>query len=210
MENLSSKLASFKLSQYMSELMGASGKPLTCSKQKTPFLGFLATMQSLSDLATRLQHQELHPFQYVRTCKFSQDHFELLFSRLSVHPIIRTGLTAARSTLHTSYKTASTTQCSVQAPTVKRSAYDKAHSVNQCRCKNGACGEEDEGRSVTGSNPQICCSVQFCYGWRGFERSVQVVLSSRPPQHKVVAVSFQLPCPDINHQCIHFDEKSPT
>ena len=54
LENLSSKEASFnELSQYIRELKDASGKPLACSRRKTPFLGFLVTMQSLSDLATR-------------------------------------------------------------------------------------------------------------------------------------------------------------
>ena len=83
LENLSSKVASFnELSQYIRELKDASGKPLACSRRKTPFLGFLVTMQSLSDLATRLLQQEVRPFQYVLTYKFSQDHLELLFSRL--------------------------------------------------------------------------------------------------------------------------------
>ena len=64
---------------YLKGLQAPNGIPLQCHGKKTFVKGFVLTAQSTKQLAIWLLTRELHPFKYLLTYKFSQDHIELLF-----------------------------------------------------------------------------------------------------------------------------------
>lgn len=64
---------------YLKGLQAPNGIPLQLHAKKTFIKGFLLTAQSIKQLAVWLLTRELHPFKYLLTYKFSQDHIELLF-----------------------------------------------------------------------------------------------------------------------------------
>lgn len=66
--------------QYISGMTDASGTPIFRTPRKTPFLGFLVTIESVIGLATTLLLADAAPLRYFLTYKLSQDHIELFFA----------------------------------------------------------------------------------------------------------------------------------
>ena len=79
-----------KTRQYMKELTNSSGRPMTTTNRKTPFIGFMMAIDSLTALHSELvtcptnmiHHQ---PLKYLLTYKFSQDHLEHFFGCVRSH-----------------------------------------------------------------------------------------------------------------------------
>ena len=67
--------------QYLLNLKRNSeaSKLLVTHKRKTFILGFVVTIKSTIEMADEMFSLS-HPFKYILTYKFSQDHIELLFS----------------------------------------------------------------------------------------------------------------------------------
>lgn len=66
--------------QYIRGLTDASGIPIFKTPRKTPFLGFLVTIESVIGLASTLLLTNAAPLRYFQTYKLSQDHIELFFA----------------------------------------------------------------------------------------------------------------------------------
>ncbi|KAK2175924.1 hypothetical protein NP493_696g02016 [Ridgeia piscesae] len=62
-------------------LNDAKGRLLRSGRRKTAIIGFAAATESLRNIASDLLTQP-HPYKYVLTYKFSQDHIELLFNKI--------------------------------------------------------------------------------------------------------------------------------
>ena len=66
---------------YLFNLKDSYGTPLVLHRRQTFVVGLIVAALSTKELAlSLLTTSELHPFSYVLTYKFSQDHLELLFS----------------------------------------------------------------------------------------------------------------------------------
>ena len=74
-----------KTMEYIKNLTDIHGKKLTSGRRKTPWVGFLCSIQSTIDLCHHLLFRLDSPFKYVLTYKLSQDHLEMLFSRIRRH-----------------------------------------------------------------------------------------------------------------------------
>lgn len=66
--------------QYIRGLTDGSGVPIFRTPRKTPFLGFLVTIESVIGLASALLLSDNSPLSYFLTYKLSQDHIELFFA----------------------------------------------------------------------------------------------------------------------------------
>lgn len=66
--------------QYIRGLTDGSGVPIFRTPRKTPFLGFLVTIESVIGLASALLLSDNSPLCYFLTYKLSQDHIELFFA----------------------------------------------------------------------------------------------------------------------------------
>ena len=67
---------------YLWTLRDREGKLVRENCRKTAIWGFVFSIHSLMDIATVLLTREQDPLKYVLTYKFSQDHIELLFSKI--------------------------------------------------------------------------------------------------------------------------------
>jgi hypothetical protein len=68
------------IANYLLSLKSGDGQLLLKHKRKTFILGFVITIKSTIEMATTMLTQQVNPFKYLLTYKFSQDHIELLFS----------------------------------------------------------------------------------------------------------------------------------
>ncbi len=68
------------IANYLLSLKSGDGQLLIKHKRKTFILGFVITIKSTIEMATTMFTQEVNPFKYLLTYKYSQDHIELLFS----------------------------------------------------------------------------------------------------------------------------------
>ena len=66
---------------YLMALKDEKGRLLRSGRRKTAIIGFAAATKSLRNIATDLFTQP-HPYKFVLTYKFSQDHIELLFNKI--------------------------------------------------------------------------------------------------------------------------------
>ena len=64
---------------YLLNLKSEASKLLVTHKRKTFILGFVVTVKSTIEMADEM-FSSSHPFKYILTYKFSQNHIELLFS----------------------------------------------------------------------------------------------------------------------------------
>ena len=62
-------------------LRDEKGRLMRSGRRKTAIIGFSATTKALVKISTDLLTQP-HPYKYVLTYKFSQDHIELLFNKI--------------------------------------------------------------------------------------------------------------------------------
>ena len=67
---------------YIEKLTDVKGKKLTSGKRKTAWIGFICTIKSTIAIVQHLLMRDNMPFKYVLTYKMSQDHLEMLFSRI--------------------------------------------------------------------------------------------------------------------------------
>ena len=68
------------IANYLLSLKSGDGQLLIKHKRKTFILGFVITIKSTIEMATTMFTQEVNPFKYLLTYKYSPDHIELLFS----------------------------------------------------------------------------------------------------------------------------------
>ncbi|KAL3187880.1 hypothetical protein MRX96_000498 [Rhipicephalus microplus] len=66
--------------EYIRGLTDGSGVPIFRTPRRTPFLGFLVTIESVIGLASALLLSDNAPLRYFLTYKLSQDHIELFFA----------------------------------------------------------------------------------------------------------------------------------
>ena len=71
-----------KLAEYIFNLKTERGTYLRRDRRQTAIWGFVFSMKSVEAIAQDLLNRNHHPYQYVLTCKFSQDHIELLFNKI--------------------------------------------------------------------------------------------------------------------------------
>lgn len=71
-----------KAEDYILKLTDVKGKKLTTGKRKTAWVGLICTMKSVRALSQHLLFRPERSFKYVLTYKLSQDHLEMLFSRV--------------------------------------------------------------------------------------------------------------------------------
>ena len=64
---------------YFASLRNLDSDIILQTRRKTPILGFIVTMTSVRHLANEVLHEG---FSYLMTYKLSQDHLELLFSKI--------------------------------------------------------------------------------------------------------------------------------
>ncbi|KAL3212129.1 hypothetical protein MRX96_000772 [Rhipicephalus microplus] len=69
-----------EVKEYIRGLTDGSGVPIFRTPRRTPFLGFLATIESVIGLASALLLSDNAPLRYFLTYKLSQDHIELFFA----------------------------------------------------------------------------------------------------------------------------------
>ena len=70
------------LASYLFDLKDEKGNLLRNGCRKTVIWGFVFSMESMQCIAKDLLTRTYHPYSYVLTYKFSQDHIELLFNKL--------------------------------------------------------------------------------------------------------------------------------
>ncbi|CAB3997104.1 DNA transposase THAP9 [Paramuricea clavata] len=68
------------IANYLLSLKSRDGQLLISHKRKTFILGFVTCIKSNIEMATTMLTQDIDPFKYLLTYKFSQDHIEILFS----------------------------------------------------------------------------------------------------------------------------------
>ena len=71
-----------KLAEYIFNLKTERGTYLRRDRRQTAIWGFVFSMKSVKAIAQDLLNHNRHPYQYVLTYKFSQDHIELLFNKI--------------------------------------------------------------------------------------------------------------------------------
>jgi hypothetical protein len=67
---------------YILSLKDAGGHPMTSTRRKTPFIGFLCAIHSVKALYSSYVETPDAPLKYLLTYKLSQDHLELFFSAI--------------------------------------------------------------------------------------------------------------------------------
>ena len=67
---------------YFLSLKDSSGNFIRNNKRKTAIWGFVYSIYSLMSLSQELLTRDNNPLKYILTYKFSQDHLELLFSKI--------------------------------------------------------------------------------------------------------------------------------
>ena len=67
---------------YISGLKEPSGTPMTTSRRKTGFVGFLTAIKSTKEIFNEMVGKESAPLKYLLTYKLSQDHLELFFGAI--------------------------------------------------------------------------------------------------------------------------------
>ena len=83
LQNLSTWTANCEsLASYFLGLKDPTGSFLWENCHKTVVWGLVFSLKSLAALVTELLHKDENPVKYVLTYKFSQDHLELLFSKI--------------------------------------------------------------------------------------------------------------------------------
>jgi hypothetical protein len=68
--------------KYFEALKDGKGQPLVNGRRKTAWIGFIITIDSVLAICRNLLVRQDQPFRYVCTYKMSQDHLEMLFSRI--------------------------------------------------------------------------------------------------------------------------------
>ena len=68
--------------KYIESLRDATGQKLVLGRRKTAWMGFIITIDSVLEISHKLLVSADTPFRYVCTYKLSQDHLEMLFSRV--------------------------------------------------------------------------------------------------------------------------------
>ena len=68
--------------KYIESLKDASGQALVLGRRKTAWIGFITTIDSVLEICHDVLFSADRPFKYVCTYKLSQDHLEMLFSRV--------------------------------------------------------------------------------------------------------------------------------
>ncbi|KAL3247894.1 hypothetical protein MRX96_056787 [Rhipicephalus microplus] len=69
-----------EVKEYIRGLTDGSGVPIFRTPRRTPFLGFLVTIESVIGLASAILLSDNAPLRYFLTYKLSQDHIELFFA----------------------------------------------------------------------------------------------------------------------------------
>ena len=65
--------------EYLFSLRVSSGQKLLDHRRKNFKLGFIVAGRGVIDVSKKLLRRKKNPFNYILTCKFSQDHIRLLF-----------------------------------------------------------------------------------------------------------------------------------
>ena len=73
------------LSEYLFDLKNEKGNLLRGSQRKTPIWGLTFSIQSITSIVTEMLTHSHRSYKYVKTYSFSQDHIELLFSKICRH-----------------------------------------------------------------------------------------------------------------------------
>ena len=71
-----------KLARYIFDLKDAEGCYLQNGRCKIPIWGFAFSLLSIKAVTEELLTWKYHPYKFVLTYKFSQDHIELLFNKI--------------------------------------------------------------------------------------------------------------------------------
>ena len=71
-----------KLATYLFNLRDDKGRLLQNGRCKTPIWGFTFSLLSIKAITEELLTRTHHPYKFVLTYKFSQDHLELLFNKI--------------------------------------------------------------------------------------------------------------------------------
>ena len=73
------------LSKYLFDLKNEKGNLLRGLQRKTPIWGLALSIQSITSIVTEMLTRSHRSYKYVPTYSFSQDHIELLFSKIRRH-----------------------------------------------------------------------------------------------------------------------------
>lgn len=98
---------------FLYSLCDLQGKPLRLIGRKVPICGFIVTLSSVSTISSQLL--SVHNFKFVLTYKMSQDHIEILFSKIRLrggwnnNPTVLQFESALRSILMKTYVTGNPT-----------------------------------------------------------------------------------------------------
>lgn len=67
---------------YLAALQDVKGNKMCSGKKKTPWIGFIITIKSILHITESLLYRDSNPLNFVCAYKLSQDHLEMLFSRI--------------------------------------------------------------------------------------------------------------------------------